>query len=58
MAHTCPDCGETCYCDIEDSDLGEDPPVDCPHVCVNDYEFEEEIFHDSMGYWPWEDEGE
>jgi len=33
---------------MDDSDLGEDPPVDCPHVCQDAYEAEEE----------WEDEGE
>lgn len=30
--HSCPDCDEACYCDIEDHDTGE-APDDCSHVC-------------------------
>ena len=43
MAHECPECGETCYCDLEDHDTGE-APIDCAHGCnyenEEDYEYE------------------
>lgn len=46
--HTCPDCGEACYCngDIEDHDTGE--PEDCGHNCDPDPEsdFDNEYFED------------
>lgn len=32
--HNCPDCGDACYCDLEDH-AGESPD-DCVHVCAVD----------------------
>jgi hypothetical protein len=33
--HTCPDCGQACYCggDIEDHDTGEEFYEECSHDC-------------------------
>jgi len=35
MCHTCPECGEVCYCDMDDCDF-DNIPDDCPHVCQDD----------------------
>lgn len=32
MAHDCPECGELCYCDIEDH--MNEAPDDCCHTCA------------------------
>ncbi len=29
--HDCPQCGDACYCDQEDADMGE--PDECFHEC-------------------------
>ena len=47
MAHTCPDCGELCYCngDIDDCEMDtEDTMLNCEHwrKCDQDYSEEEE----------------
>jgi len=39
MAHECPDCGQECYCDMEDH--GQEAPGDCSHVC-EESDFDEE----------------
>ena len=39
--HECPECYEQCYCDMDDLDLGELPPSDCPHVCKEQNEYGE-----------------
>jgi hypothetical protein len=31
MAHSCPTCGQACYCDLEDHDNGD--VDDCVHDC-------------------------
>ncbi len=31
MCHACPVCGQMCYCDWDDTYLGEDIPEGCPH---------------------------
>lgn len=31
MSHECPECGQTCYCDMEDHD--QEAPDDCSHEC-------------------------
>lgn len=31
MSHECPECGQTCYCDMEDHD--QPTPDDCTHEC-------------------------
>jgi hypothetical protein len=36
MAHSCPSCGQACYCDGEDTwieDVQEDIPDECAHEC-------------------------
>jgi len=30
--HDCSQCGQACYCDLDDCDMGE-APADCDHVC-------------------------
>ena len=37
--HDCPECGEACYCDGEDHDIGE--VEDCNHNCDHEEETEE-----------------
>jgi hypothetical protein len=32
MSHTCEDCGQMCYCDIDDMEFDE-APIDCSHNC-------------------------
>jgi hypothetical protein len=34
MAHSCPECDETCYCDLEDAFTS--IPSDCRHICEED----------------------
>jgi hypothetical protein len=43
MAHTCEDCGQLCYCDIDDMEFDE-APIDCCHRCPpeRDEDYEEE----------------
>lgn len=41
MAHECPACGQMCYCDGEDTYLGEGDE-DCVHECQEDGEEEDE----------------
>jgi len=36
MAHECPDCGQACYCDMEDVWL--DDYDDCEHDCEEEGE--------------------
>lgn len=42
--HTCPDCGQACYChgDIEDHDTGEDDQCEHYHECGSDDLFDDE----------------
>jgi hypothetical protein len=42
MAHEGPDCGQVCYCDMEDHE--QPAPDDCLHVCDG----EEDSFDDFM----------
>lgn len=37
--HDCPNCGQACYCDMDDTDLGEAPP-DCCCECYEEDELE------------------
>jgi hypothetical protein len=32
--HECPECGEACYCDLEDHES--EAPDDCAHRCSED----------------------
>lgn len=32
--HSCPDCGDACYCDLEDHES--EAPEDCSHACKDD----------------------
>lgn len=32
IMHSCPECDQTCYCDMEDADM-EESSVDCVHEC-------------------------
>lgn len=34
MAHECPNCGQLCYCDLEDHES--EAPDDCVHDCEED----------------------
>lgn len=43
MMHTCPFCGEECDCDFDDTG-GLPVPDDCPHVCEDDDDYEDEDF--------------
>lgn len=36
LGHSCPDCGQACYCDIEDT-LWDDPE-ECCHDCGPEFE--------------------
>jgi hypothetical protein len=42
--HDCPDCGQACYCDIEDT-CWDEAPDDCTHRC------EETDFADDEDYY-------
>lgn len=45
MAHTCMDCGQECYCDMEDHH--QPTPSDCSHQCDDDDDLDGVIgFHD------------
>lgn len=45
--HWCPDCGEPCFCDCDDTDYGEFIPEGCTHECreieedEDDYEYDD-----------------
>jgi hypothetical protein len=39
MCHECPECGELCYCDLEDHES--EAPDDCLHVCADEDDFED-----------------
>jgi len=41
MSHDCPECGELCYCDDEDTFL-EEAPEDCYHDCHGDKLYEDD----------------
>lgn len=42
MAHECPNCGEFCYCDMEDGEFGD--PEECVHVgCPVIYDNDEDF---------------
>lgn len=41
MAHECPDCGQLCYCDMEDHE--QPAPDDCCHACAEETD-EDSIF--------------
>jgi hypothetical protein len=46
MAHECQDCGQECYCDMDDCG-GLPMPSDCPHIfCVSDDDDFDEDFGD------------
>lgn len=38
--HECPECGQVCYCDMEDHD--QPAPPDCKHECEEDDDEDEE----------------
>lgn len=40
--HECPDCGEACYCDMEDHHTGELCDFDCVHQCDPAFDDEDE----------------
>jgi hypothetical protein len=50
MAHTCPECGQTCFCngDIDDINMGED--INCKHwrQCEgeNDWDDDDDFYDD------------
>lgn len=60
MAHTCPDCGQMCYCngDVDDIDWGEASPEAnaCTHFkqCEEEYDNGEE---DDFNPEDWPDDG-
>jgi len=35
--HDCPECGQACYCDGDDTALPE-PAAGCDHICDGEYE--------------------
>ena len=39
--HTCPDCEQACYCDMEDHE--NETPIDCCHDC-EDFDDEDDDF--------------
>ena len=41
MAHTCEDCGQMCYCDIDDMEFDE-APIDCSHRCPPELQLEDQ----------------
>lgn len=41
MAHSCPECGQACYCDLEDTWW--DDPDDCVHECGPEIEDDEAV---------------
>lgn len=46
--HSCPECDQACYCDMDDTDLGECD--DCIHECdpddIDDYDYEHDDIDD------------
>lgn len=36
--HECPDCGQACYCDLDDSNCALDDISDCEHDCEEEEE--------------------
>lgn len=49
MAHTCPDCGQTCYCNGDIDDCCFDHPeyvMKCNHFkqCEHEYDYEDDDF--------------
>jgi hypothetical protein len=47
MSHACPECGQQCYCDLEDHDS--EAPDDCCHDCDLDDD-EEVLFSGEMAF--------
>jgi len=43
MSHKCPMCDEICYCDMEDVEWEYHVPDDCPHVCADPEEFQDDF---------------
>jgi hypothetical protein len=47
MAHSCPECGDLCYCDLDDVDMQE-PLEECVHECGPESDFDEEYGFDEQ----------
>ena len=47
MSHDCPDCGELCYCDMEDHLYGD--ADDCLHWASGDCV--QEVYREEEQYW-------
>lgn len=47
MAHTCMDCGQECYCDMEDHH--QDTPSDCTHQCDDDDGMDDDVLGGPIG---------
>ena len=54
MAHTCPDCGQTCYCngDIDDCLFDDDDCEDCDHFnqCSSDLDDLDDFYDDDGAF--------